>query len=299
MAHIRIMQTSPRLGVLDENIARHREALGQASADGVDLLVFPELSLTGYLLKDLVPDVALTQEELVERIVGNLSGISNLEAVIGFVEETPRHRFHNSAAVLRWDSGGGVELVHIHRKIYLPTYGLFDEGRYFVPGREVRAFESNAVGRCGILNCEDAWHLSLPLLLAMDGPLLEGAGVLVIPSNSPSRGVSAKSDGIPESHRTWINLLETYSTLLGTVVVYASRAGVEDGLTFAGGSRIVEPGGGCLAEATLFEETVLDLEIDWTELMRGYRVRSPILASENVDLVQRELARITRHRPVE
>ncbi len=294
MLHLRIEQIAPRLGRLDLNLSLHAERLVKATQDGVSLVVFPELSLTGYLLKDLVPEVAMPPERLRELLNNHCTEVRNLEAVIGFVEETPGHRFHNSAAFIRWDDLGHPELVHVHRKVYLPTYGLFDEGRYFSEGRTIRAFESRFFGRCGILICEDAWHLSLPLLLAVDGPHLEGAGVLIITSNSPARGVSESVQGVPESHRIWENLLKTYASLLESVVVYAHRGGVEDGLNFSGGSQVLGAGGELLAKAPLFEPATLDLDLDWPEPLRIGRTGSLVLSSENVELLQRELSRIMK-----
>jgi predicted amidohydrolase len=282
------------LGRLEDNLNHHGECLKKASAEGIDLVIFPELSLTGYLLKDLVPEVALSREAFLEKVGEKTQEVRNLEAVIGFVEETPRHRFHNSAAVLRWDDQGTIELVHVHRKVYLPTYGLFDEGRYFSAGRTVRTFDTLALDKCGLLICEDAWHLSLPLLLALDGPELEGAGALIVISNSPARGVGAKAEGVPESHQVWESLLKTYATLLEVAVIYANRAGVEDGLTFSGGSQILAPGGEMLARANLIDPARLDFDFDWPELLRANRIGSQVFASENVDLLKRELNRIQR-----
>ncbi len=294
MLRLRIEQIAPRLGRVDLNLTLHSERLAQATRDGISLVVFPELSLTGYLLKDLVPEVAMSSGDLLHLLEDHCAGVCNLEAVIGFVEETSGHRFHNSAAFVRWNRLGLPELVHVHRKVYLPTYGLFDEGRYFSGGRTIRSFNSEFFGRCGILICEDAWHLSLPLLLAVDGPQLEGAGLLLILSNSPARGVAESVQGVPESHRTWENLLKTYASVLESVVVYAHRGGVEDGLTFSGGSQILGAGGELLAKAPLFTPATLDLDLDWPEPLRVGRTGSLVLASENVDLLRRELARVLK-----
>ena len=294
MTRIQLEQSSPKLGVIEDNLEAHCRSIVEASEAGVRLLVFPELSLTGYLLKDLVPDVALPTRELVRRLQEGTEGVSEIEVVVGFAEDSPRHRFYNSAAVLRWDEEGRVEPVHVHRKIYLPTYGLFDEARYYSAGRVIRAFDSAYLGRCGVLICEDAWHASLPLLLSIDGPRLEGAGVLVVVSNSPARGVGTDGEGAPASHRVWEDLLKTYSRLLEMVVIYANRGGVEDGLSFAGGSHVLAAGGEPLASLPLFESGLLEVDLDWPEVVRGYRIRSPVSAAENIDLLQRELKRIVK-----
>lgn len=294
MVHVRIEQVAPRLGRLADNLVVHCERISQAAREGVNLLVFPELSLTGYLLKDLVPDVALSVEDLVSQIEIRLSGIQNLETVIGFVEETRGHRFYNSAAFLRWDHQGDLSVVHVHRKIYLPTYGLFDEGRYFSEGRTARTFESKFLGRCGLMICEDAWHLSVPLLLALDGPNQEGAGALIVVSNSPARGIGLGVQRVPESYQTWDNLLRTYSCLLESMTIYANRGGVEDGLAFSGGSQVIAPGGKLLDRAEFFSPDSLDVLIDWPEDLRSSRLGSLVIANENADFLRRELDRILR-----
>ncbi len=294
MIHIRIEQTAPRLGCLAENLEKHCDCIAQANAEGVNLLVFPELSLTGYLLKDLVPEVALSVDGLITELGKRLAGTRDFEAVIGFVEETPGHRFYNSAAFLRWDPQGMLEAVHVHRKIYLPTYGLFDEGRYFSQGRTARTFDSKFLGRCGLLICEDAWHLSVPLLLALDGPNQEGAGTFIVISNSPARGIGGETQGVPESLQTWENLLRTYACLLESMVLYANRGGVEDGLTFSGGSQMVAAGGKPLARADLFSPDTLDYTLDWPEDLRSSRLGSLVIANENADFLRRELDRILR-----
>jgi predicted amidohydrolase len=294
MVKIRIEQFSPKLGRLRDNLEEHGRRLVQASDEGFDVVIFPELSSTGYLVKDLVPEVALSPARLIEDLQRVTPGVTNLEGTIGFVEESTGHRFYNSVAWVHWNDKGDLHLVHVHRKVYLPTYGLFDEGRYFSPGRSIRTFESASLGRCGILICEDAFHLSPPLLLSIDGPEREGAGVLVIVSNSPARGIAEEAKGIPQSHQVWQNILRTYSSLLGVVVVFANRGGVEDGLTFSGGSQVVAPGAKKLAEADLFDPAVLDLDLDWPHLLREFRIGNPGTVSENTELIRRELQRILR-----
>lgn len=298
MVRIRIEQFSPKLGLLRDNLAAHGEKIVSASTDGVDVLIFPELSLTGYLVKDLVPEVSLSPDRLLEELHQAAPGASNLEAAVGFVEESAGHRFYNAVAWVRWDGRGNPEILHIHRKVYLPTYGLFDEGRYFSAGRTVRAFDSPTLGRIGMLICEDAFHLSPALLLSIDGHEREGAGGLVVLSNSPARGIEDETQGIPKSHRVWLSILNSYSCLLGTAVIYGNRGGVEDGLIFSGGSCILAPGGRMLVEADLFEPDRIEAKLDWPHLLREYRIGNPGTVSENTELIRRELQRILKS-PIE
>src|SRR5262249_21344257 len=139
------------------------------------IVVFPELSLSGYVLRDQVPDVALASGSRVLRALARAS--REIDLVVGFVEETPGHRYHNAAAFL---SRGKV--LHVHRKVYLPTYGMFEEGRDLARGEIVRAFLTPHAP-AGVLVCEDAWHPALAWLLVQDG-----AEILFVLSSGPTRG---------------------------------------------------------------------------------------------------------------
>ena len=174
-----LSQISTVLGDVQANLNKHLKIIDQAYAEHVDLLVFPELSLTGYFLQDLVPTVAL-RPNLSDPVFRKLIEASQkLDLVVGFVQEDERNRFYIASAYL---SGG--EVLHVHQKIYLPTYGLFDEGRFFAWGDKVRAFDTR-FGRVGLLVCEDFWHASLPYLLWQDG-----ADIMIFSSASPGRGLS-------------------------------------------------------------------------------------------------------------
>jgi predicted amidohydrolase len=140
-------------------------------------VVFPELSLSGYFLKDMVSTVAV---RLDSAEVKQLKRLSRGRALVaGLVEETDDFRFYNSAVYI--EDG---EVVHVHRKVYLPTYGLFDEGRYFARGDRIRAFDTR-FGRSATLICEDMWHPSSVYIAALDRAVL-----LYCPSTSPLRGVT-------------------------------------------------------------------------------------------------------------
>ena len=151
-------QIAPRLGDREWNFRLHLEQIRAARAADADLVVFPELSLTGYFLRDMVPDVAIRADG--PEIEELLAAAGRTAVVVGFVEESPRHRFYNAAL---YAEGGRV--VHVHRKVYLPTYGLFDEQRYFAAGDRIRAFDTAGFGRVGILICEDFWHLSAAAIM--------------------------------------------------------------------------------------------------------------------------------------
>jgi predicted amidohydrolase len=274
---VAIAQIDPKLGDLDANMETHREAIAKAKADGADLLVFPELSLTGYRLKDSVPEVALTKQcpELLE-----LSDLSKDMAIVaGFVLESSEHFFFNCAAYFE---DGRVSFVH--RKVYLPTYGMFDEQRYFARGRRLQAFGTKH-GRAAILVCEDMLHPSAVTIAALDG-----AGLIIVPSASPARGV-AESGEVDANGRAWESYNRVMASTYGLFVVHANRAGVEDGHTFWGGSEIVGPSGETLAKAAYYQADFVSAVLP-ASLQRRQRLQAPVLRDEDVDMTVNELCRI-------
>lgn len=274
-----VAQIEPTLGNLKKNLAIHLDAIDSARRDGVDLLVFPELSLTGYYLRDQVPEVAEPRDGPLRRAIREAAGES-LAVVYGFVEESPSARFYNAACFVDGTAGP----TFVHRKVYLPTYGMFDEGRYFADGARIMAFDTR-FGRVGLLICEDAWHLSAGVILQADG-----IDVLVIPANSPGRGVREESLG---SRRSWELVTRTYATFLNVPVIFANRVGFEDGVNFWGGSAIVAAGGSWLAQAPEFEATRISAVIDPRDTRRE-RILAPMHRDERVHLTIEELDRI-RH----
>ncbi len=275
-----IGQIAPTLGDLEKNFALHERVVEDALARSAQLVVFPELSLTGYFLKDQVPTAALDLRAPLFEKVCALS--RRIPFVIGFVEEDAGHRFYNAAAYLEDGKVG-----HLHRKVYLPTYGIFDEARYLAPGDRIRAFDT-AYGRMALLTCEDLWHPAAPALACWDG-----AEVLICPSASPGRGLGREA---PFGNAgTWERTIRTWADLLTCYVVYANRVGYEDGACFWGGSEVVSPGGEPLAKARYLEEDLLRADLE-PGLLRRSRITNPLLRDERLDLTQRELARILRTR---
>jgi predicted amidohydrolase len=279
---IGLAQYAPRLGEVDANLELTHDWLRRGVADGAQLVAFPELALTGYLLQDLVPEVAIRADD--PRLAALSRDAPGVLVAIGFVEETDDHRFCNSAALLR-----DGELIGLHRKVYLPTYGLFDEGRFTRPGDRIRSLEvGEPLGRIGLSVCEDFWHPSLPLLQAQDG-----ASLLVNVAAGPARapGSAAGTRAIAG----WHKMQDTYA-LLGTVAVaFCNRVGNEEGLTFWGGSRILAPDGSTVAEGPLYEEALVVGSLE-TDDLRTQRYQLPLLADERLDLVRREMDRIIAQR---
>lgn len=276
--NVALAQIYPKLGDVRANLTKHLDFIAQAVAQQADLIIFPELSLTGYQVQDLVAEVALRAQPDEAPFAALLEASRNIDIVFGFVHEDARHRFYTAQAYL-----AGGEIVHIHHKLYLPTYTMFDEGRYFSAGDQVRAFDTR-FGRMGILVCEDFWHMSPPYLLWMDG-----ADLLLFASSSPSRGLDA-NDRL--SDLRWVELVnQAYAGLFTSYIVHVNRVGYEDGKNFWGGSSIADPNGEFVTSNHYFDEALIVKSIDLNQTRRT-RARLPLLRDERPDVMQRELARI-------
>lgn len=274
----RLCQTNPALGALHANLEDHLERAQAAANDGVDLLVLPELSLTGYFLKDQVPEVALDRDapELA-RLASTTEG--GLALVAGFVERAPDGRCYNAVG---WFEGG--RLAQVHRKVQLVHYGMFDEGRDFAAGDRYDAVDSQH-GSSGLLVCEDAWHTDGALLY-----MLDGVEVLVVPSASPARGVLESDEGGLASVAAWDRLLSTHAMTTTSYVLYANRVGWEDGIGFSGNSAVYGPDGERLGRIASVETGCLDGELTARDL-RAQRTMTPLLRDAKPWLLQRELGR--------
>ncbi|MGZ6299807.1 MAG: nitrilase-related carbon-nitrogen hydrolase [Candidatus Limnocylindria bacterium] len=279
---IAMAQYAPRLGEVDDNLELAEGWLRRAAGEGAQLVAFPELALTGYLLSDLVPEVAMRVDD--PRLAALSRSAPGAVVAIGFVEETDAHRFCNSAALLR-----AGELIGLHRKVYLPTYGMFDEGRFTRAGDRIRTHEvGEPIGRVGVSICEDFWHASLPMLQALDG-----ASLLINLAAGPARapGSSAGLAAIAG----WHKMQDTYALLGTSAVAFCNRVGNEEGLTFWGGSRLLGADGSTIAVGPLYEEALVVGSID-TDDLRMQRYGLPLLSDERLELVRRELDRIIAER---
>jgi predicted amidohydrolase len=281
---IALAQVAPRLGALEDNLTVHHQRIGEAREAGADLVVFPELGLTGYLLQDLASEVALRRDapELRE-LAAATAGIS---AVVSFVEESDDHRLFIAAALLE----DGV-LRHVHRKVYLPTYGLFDERRFYAPGSAFRAVRSDRLGlTLGICVCEDFWHLSSANLLALDG-----AQLLINVSSSPGRDVAVIHEEGLGTAQSWRTLNRAYAQLTTSFVVFVNRVGVDESFTFWGGSEVIAPTGALVYGAPLHDEGLFRATIETADLRRE-RIATPLLRDERPEVQLRQLERIVRTR---
>jgi predicted amidohydrolase len=276
--NLALAQISTSLGDVEANLEKHLDFIKRARRQKADLVVFPELSLTGYVLQDLVATVAHrpTEEDPIFRHL--LKASHDLDLMVGFVDEDSRHRFYIASAYL---SDGRV--LHVHHKVYLPTYGLFDEGRFFAWGDTVRAFDTR-FGRVGMLICEDFWHASPPYLLWLDG-----ADIMLFSSASPGRGLTDKEK--LDSARWVERVSKAYASMFTSFVAHCNRVGFEDGLLFWGGATVNDPNGELLAQGPYFEEALSITELDLNQLRRT-RTRLPLLRDERTNLVRNELDRL-------
>lgn len=275
-----LAQITPKLGNLEANLERHLAAIEEAAESGVELLIFPELSLTGYRLRDLAFSVAIQPTYKNPIFARLLDASRDMDLVVGFVESDVRQKFFISAAYL---SGG--EVVHLHRKVYLPTYGMFDEGRYFAWGDHLRAFNTR-FGRVGMLICEDFWHVSAAYTLWLDG-----ADMLILTSSSPGRGLATEQK---IGSARWVeHINQAYASMFTNFVLHTNRTGFEDGVTFYGGSTIYDPEGNLLGQGAYYEEALVTAKLDLNDIRRA-RIRLPLLRDERVGLTRRELSRILK-----
>ncbi len=270
--------------MFDENLARHRDLIGEARAQGANLVVFPELGLTGYLLQDLAAEVAIRLDDprLADLAARTSDGPS---AVVSFVEESADHRLFIAAALLE---DGAVR--HVHRKLFLPTYGLFDERRFFAPGDLIRAVPSRLGVGVGLAVCEDFWHLAVPQLLALDG-----AQILINVSSSPGRDLASTNEVGLGTATSWRTLMRTYAQLTTSFVVFCNRVGVDESISFWGGSEVIAPSGEALFSAPFYDEGLFTCEIELADLRRE-RIALPLLRDERPELHVRELDRIVAER---
>jgi N-carbamoylputrescine amidase len=262
-------QVEPALGDVAENTRRTREVVGRARSKRADLVVLPELMLTGYSLGRVSEDVSRSVDD--SEIVELAQAADGLACVVGFAEAGRVHTY-NSAAYL--ERG---EVRHVHRKLYLPTYDIWEERKHFTPGDTMRAFDTD-IGRVAVLICSDAWQPALAVLAVQDG-----ARVLIVPANSTRRR--------PEIESEWHDVNRFYARMLETYVVFVNRVGVEGDLSFWGRSHVYDPWGELVVEAPAGEEALVTVELDLANVRRRRR-EMPLVKEARLALLSRELERL-------
>ncbi|MGH7631605.1 MAG: nitrilase-related carbon-nitrogen hydrolase, partial [Gemmatimonadales bacterium] len=279
MLTLAIAQFRPRKGAYEENLCRlgamFREAAGWPVPPG--LIAAPEAALTGYFLEGGVRDLAVPADQLfrdLARIHAETAGLP-VDVALGFYEVHRNHLYNSSLYATLGGSDAGIR--HVHRKIFLPTYGVFDEERFVESGRAIEAFDT-AWGRCALIICEDAWHSIVPTIGALDG-----AQLIIVPSASPARGIQPVDGGRPASALRWERLVQDIAGEHGVYVALAQLVGFEGGKGFIGGSLAAGPRGDVIARGPLFEEALVPATIDFEEITRA-RADMPLLADLEVKL---------------
>jgi predicted amidohydrolase len=271
-----IDQMAPALGDLDANFERHLDAVKWAKSEKADLLVFPELSLTGYLIRGMVHHVAIRRND--PRLADLSSRAGQMAVVLGMIEHSDDDRYFNAEAFL---SAGRVHAVQ--HKLFLPNYGMFDERRFFASGDRVESFDT-PWGKAGMLICFDLLHPAVGYLLEQSGVRL-----LISISASPARGITA--DGNMAGEMAFRLGQESFARLLGLMTIYVNRVGTEEGLTFWGGSQVVDPFGRVLCELPMYEEARAICDIDMESVTRARSI-FPHLKEGRPDFILQEMLRI-------
>jgi len=240
-----------------------------------DVLHFPETALTGYFLEGGVRDLAVTAGTLAADLHHDFARIAPegvvLDVVIGFYERW-RNTLYNSVMYVTLGAAHPV-VVHVHRKNFLPTYGLFDEARFVEAGREIRAFDTRW-GRAAMLVCEDAWHSITGTIAALDG-----AEVVFISSAAPARGPWPRTDsnGGPSSVYRWERLIRDIAEEHGMFVSLSNLVGSEGGKMFSGSSILCGPHGDVRHTLPLFIPAMAVVTCDLRDLVRA-RADAPLLS---------------------
>lgn len=273
---VAILQTKPRKGDYAHNLAEAVNAFAQIASKGVDTIVMPEAALTGYFLEGAVYDLALPAKRFAADLGAawrTAAGDAPVSIVCGFFENDGG-TYYNSALHLDVRDGG-ERIVHVHRKLFLPTYGVFDEERFLSRGRKMSAFDTR-FGRAAMLICEDVWHSIVPTVAAV-----KGARVLFVPSAAPGRGIG--TPGELESVTRWREILRATAAEHGVFLVYAGLTGFEGGKGLSGSSSIVSPMGALLVEAPAIGACVVEATLDLREIELA-RANLPLLGDLNAVL---------------
>jgi len=276
LVRIALSQFRPTKGEYAENVARIGAVVSQASRLDAkpDLVVFPETATSGYFVEGGVKELAVTAGMLARDLAAGYKGPA-IDVAVGFYERFQNHIYNSGLYVTLGDKT--PEVRHVHRKVFLPTYGVFDEERFVDRGQDgVRSFETGWGGTAAILICEDAWHS-----LAATVAALEGAQLLIVPSASPARGLGEEDDcqgeTLPASVVRWERIVRGIAEEHGVFVALANLVGFEGGKGFPGASAVIDPTGRIIARGPLFEEALLTAELD-LDLLTTARSDSPLLS---------------------
>ena len=272
---ITLAQVDSVLGDVEANLERADKAVTQAVQDGAELVVFPELNLTGYSIGSVDEDLSMHADDA--RLARLARSAPSAGVVTGFVEDGPGVHTYNSAAYFQ-----DGKLAHVHRKLYLPNYKSFEERKYFTPGPSLRAFPAADSTRMAILLCNDAWQPQLAFLATQDG-----ARILIMPAASAQSAFPQHYD----SATYWKDITRFYARMFQLFVVFVNRVGSEGDLHFWGGSHVVDPWGEIVCEAPQDVEHLLTCDIDMKDVRRRRR-DIPLVKEARLALISREVNRL-------
>jgi len=299
VVNVAVAQLRPRKGDYAGNLSRLGEVFARLDSmpDRPGVVVLPETALTGYFLEGGVREHAVTAGTLARDLDAcyreAVTSASPIDVVIGFYELW-RNTLYNSAMYVTVGAGE-AHIHHVHRKLFLPTYGLFDEERFVERGRDIRAFDT-PWGRAAILICEDAWHSMTGTIAALDG-----AQVIFVVSAAPARGAWPRDDGVPgpASVSRWERLIREIADEHGVYVALSNLVGSEGGKIFPGASLLIGPKGEIRGRGPLWEESVICGPMDLADAARA-RADTPLIADLEVMIphLRASLEAALAHKPV-
>jgi predicted amidohydrolase len=272
---VAIVQSKPRKGRYVENLAALREIFAQlgGSPEPPDLIVLPEAALTGYFLEGAVYELAVEADRFAHDLGQawrEACGERRVDIACGFFENSGG-TYYNSAVYVEVEAGR-ERIRHLHRKMFLPTYGVFDEERFLSRGRRLQVFDTR-FGTMAMLICEDVWHAIMPTIAAV-----KGARVLIVPSAAPGRGI--EEDDELGSIARWREILHATAAEHGVYLLYAGLAGFEGGKGMTGSSRVVSPHGRTLVQAPALGAHIIRATLDMREIDLA-RATLPLLGDLN------------------
>lgn len=281
---IALAQIAPEFGDLKRNLEKHLTYIHKAITARADLIVFPELSLTGDTTDPDPSDISLEiASEMLEAI---FEASQHIDIALGLIERSRTNLYNRYNAGFYISQGN---LIHRHRKLFLVNYATFEEAKHYVPGNNLQAFDTR-FGRMCMLVCNDVWHSPAPYIAALDGTEL-----LLVLANS-ARDTLDENLEIPS---TWEHMNRAYSGMMGFYTVFVNRVGtrrtVYGDFPYWGGSEILGPGGTIVLKAPYDEEALVFADID-TEAVARQRFNAPILRDARLWIFQQEIDRLATQR---
>ncbi len=281
---VALAQIDSEHGNVQGNLAKHLNYIQRAIAANADLIVFPELSLTGDKIGPVVDDVALSPEsELLQQIA---EASHEIDVVVGLIERSATNLYNRYNSAFYFSDAA---LVHRHRKLFLVNYAVFDEGKHYVPGNNLQAFETR-LGRVCVLICNDVWHAAAPYIAALDS-----ASMLIVPANSAHDTL----EGHLDIRATWEHMNRAYSATMGFYTLFVNRVGTRQSIygdfPYWGGAEIIGPRGETVAKAPYDEEALIFGEVD-ADYVAHQRYNAPILRDTRLWIFRQEISRLAVQR---